>query len=144
MQHTNNAPHSAGISRLIATLRSYSVIPQVNTPSATGSSGKNNHRGYSRSLSKHRMKLSRYKLSGTTHNSGIGATFCVRWLVTASNKIEAQAASPIHKNFSVSVVPGASPAAPSLRTSPPSSLLRQAAKTQTAANAANPHDHTTA
>src|SRR6185503_8149657 len=143
MQHTNSAPHSAGISRLIGTLFSYSVIPQVNTPNATASSGRNNQRGYSRSLSKHKMKLSRYKLNGATHSSGIGATFCVKWLVTASNRIEAQAASPIHKNVSASVGADASPAAFSGAGSTPS-LLRQAAATHTAANAANPHDHVTA
>ncbi len=36
-------------------------------------------------------------LSGTTHKSGIGATFCVKWLVVASSSVEAQAASATQK-----------------------------------------------
>src|ERR1035441_3528398 len=54
------------------------------------------HRKYQRSLSKQRMKLNRYKLSGSTQRNGIAAIFCVRWLVTASSRAEAHAARPIH------------------------------------------------
>src|SRR5580765_3434282 len=53
--------------------------------------------------SKHKMKLSRYKLSGAIHSNGIGATFCVKWLVTASSNAEAQAASPIHNRHCVTL-----------------------------------------
>src|SRR5580692_8898046 len=118
-------------------------MPQVNTPSATASSGRNSQRGYRRSLSKHKMKLSKYKLNGTTHNSGIGATFCVRWLVTASSRMEAQAAKPIHRNLSEAVGAGA-PEVESCWTGSMPSLLRHAASTHTAANAAKPKDHATA
>src|SRR5580704_1869027 len=52
-----------------------------------------------RSLSKHRIKLSRYRLRGTTHSSGIGTRFCVKWLVTASSSVEAHAASAIHNTI---------------------------------------------
>src|SRR3954465_13818301 len=57
-------------------------------------------RRYQRSLSKHRMKLRRYNVRGTTHRNGIAATFWVRWLVTASRRAEAQAASPIQIRLS--------------------------------------------
>ncbi len=50
------------------------------------------------SRSKHKMKLSRYRHSGAIHNSGIGATFCVKWLVIASSMVDAQAARPIHSS----------------------------------------------
>src|SRR5579862_6692805 len=102
-------------------------MPQVKTPSATTSNGRNNQRGYSRSLSKHRMKLSKYKLSGTTHSNGIGATFCVRWLVTASSRMEAQAARLIHRDLSAAVGAGA-PELEGWRTGSMPSLLRQAAR----------------
>src|ERR1019366_3982529 len=118
-------------------------MPHVNTPSAAASSGRNSQRGYRRSLSKHRMKLSRYKLKGTTHSNGIGATFCVRWLVTANNSMEAQAAKPIHSNLSAAVGAGA-PEVEGWRTGSTPSLLRHAASTHTAANAAKPQDQATA
>src|SRR5690349_25091006 len=118
-------------------------MPHVNTPSATASRGRNSQRRYSRSLSKHRMKLSRYKLNGATHSNGIGATFCVRWLVTASSKMEAQVARPIHSNLSVAVGAGALKLE-GWRTGSMPSLPRQAASTQTAANAAKPQDQATA
>src|ERR1700676_3300477 len=118
-------------------------MPHVNTPSATGSSGRNKTRGYRRSLSKHRMKLSRYKLSGTTHSRGIGATFCVRWLVTASNKMDAQAAKPIHRSLSAGG--GAGARMPSVFWTGSTPVLAfDAAHTHTTANTAKPQDHATA
>src|SRR5674476_68634 len=46
------------------------------------------------------MKVSRYSTSGSTHRNGIGAMFCVRWLVTASSRTDAQHASAPHIRYS--------------------------------------------
>src|SRR6185312_16440218 len=62
---------------------------------STAASGTKISRRYHRSLSKQRIKLSKYRLRGSTHRKGIAATFCVRWLVTARRRAEAQAARPI-------------------------------------------------
>src|SRR5437016_3202686 len=53
------------------------------------------------------MKLSRYRLSGAIHRSGMGATFCVRWLVVASSRADAQAAREIHNRIVVPLGLGA-------------------------------------
>src|SRR5271165_4058344 len=57
--------------------------------------GNQGPRPYQRSLSKVKMKLSRYRASGTTHRSGTGEMFCVMWVVTATNNVEGQKAKPI-------------------------------------------------
>ena len=45
-------------------------------PKATPSKRRKKVRGYRRLLSKHRMKLSIYKLNGMTQSSGTAAMFC--------------------------------------------------------------------
>src|SRR5688572_7802230 len=47
--------------------------------------------------SKVMMKLARYSVSGASHSSGTAATFCVRWLVTASSSTEPVADSASHR-----------------------------------------------
>ena len=144
MQHTKSAAHIAGINCLMVVLSSYQFIAYVNNPSAPASRGRNSQRGYSLSLSKHRMKLSRYRLSGTTHSRGIGATFCVRYVVTANNKTDAHAASPIHRILSANDgedVFSSAVAWPSASLAP---LLFQAVRAQAIAKTTNPQDHATA
>src|SRR5215472_4813473 len=53
-------------------------------------------RRYQRLLSKHRMKLNKYRVSGRIHRNGMGAIFTVRWLVIASKSTLGHVASPIH------------------------------------------------
>src|SRR5215831_2824291 len=53
-------------------------------------------RRYQRLLSKHRIKLNKYRVSGRIHRNGMGATFTVRWLVIASKSTLGHIASPIH------------------------------------------------
>src|SRR5271154_4767312 len=62
-------------------------------PSSTPSRRRKRPRRYQPLASKHKIKLSRYKLRGTIHRNGTEATFSVMWLVTASRSAEAQAAS---------------------------------------------------
>src|SRR5262245_56870509 len=98
-----------------------------------------------RSLSKHRIKLNRYRLSGATHRSGIGATFCVRWLVVASSSVEAHAANPIHRSM-VGMLGGfatsaaSSDSAASFGRGIDSSRLRQPAYAHTSAKTPNAAD----
>src|SRR5260370_29519488 len=61
--------------------------------SAMAASGRYSQRLYSRGASKHTMKLSRYTTSGRIQRNGTAATSCVRYVVTPSRRIEAQAAS---------------------------------------------------
>src|SRR5665213_473308 len=144
MQQTKSAAHIAGINCLMVVLSSYQFMPYVNKPSAPASRGRNNQRGYSLSLSKHRMKLRRYKLSGTTHNKGIGATFCVRYGVTANSNTEAQAAKPTHRSFSPSDGAGNESSVAVRPSVSPAPLLFQAANAQAIAKSTNPQDHTMA
>ncbi len=53
-------------------------------------------RGYQRSPSKQKMKLTRYNARGTTQRKGTVATSRQTWLVTASSRIDAAAASRNH------------------------------------------------
>src|SRR5579863_5038945 len=92
-----------------------------------------------RSLSKHRMKLNRYRLSGAIHSIGIGATFCVKWLVTASSNVEAQAARPIHKKMVVSAGAGESSKVTACALCSPRRLFH-AASTHAAPKATYPAD----
>src|SRR5258707_15063988 len=101
-----------------------------------------------RSLSKHRMKLRRYRLSGATHSSGIGATFWVRWLVVASRSVDAHPASPTHRAM-VAMLGGGPAGYSSLRAGSilpltSSARLRQPAHPHTRAKATNAPDHTCA
>src|SRR5438270_3160233 len=54
---------------------------------------------YQRELSKHKIKVSRYTISGSTHKNGTAATFCVNWFVVESSNIDPPAASPNHINI---------------------------------------------
>src|SRR5277367_580451 len=62
-------------------------------PSSTPSRRRKRPRRYQPLASKHKIKLSRYKLRGTIHRNGTEATFSVMWLVTANSSAEPQAAS---------------------------------------------------
>ncbi len=66
------------------------------TPSAAAAAASSTSRGYQRLLSKHRMNVSRYSVSGTIHRSGTAAMFCVMWLVTVSSRTLPVAASASH------------------------------------------------
>src|SRR3954469_5329569 len=46
------------------------------------------------------MKVTKYKLSGTTHKNGITATSEVTWLVVASSARDAHAGNPTQRNRS--------------------------------------------
>ena len=87
------------------------------------------------------MKLSRYKHSGNTHRNGIGAMFCVRWLVIASSNAEGQAASTIHSMRSL--MDGAGPAAARGVCSAATRVLREVSATvaHTTTNNTYPPDH---
>src|SRR5437867_8333042 len=65
--------------------------------SATSSSGHRKRGWYHPFPSKAMMKVARYRLSGTSHRSGTDATFCVRWLVTASSSTDPVAESASHQ-----------------------------------------------
>src|SRR5262245_17279321 len=56
----------------------------------------NNRREYQRSLSKQRMKVTRYRASGTIHRKGMTATSRHTRLVVASSITEGTIASPNH------------------------------------------------
>src|SRR5258708_13394254 len=90
------------------------------------------------------MKLSRDSLSGAIHGSGIGATFCVRWLVVAKSSADAQAASEIHKRMVVHFGRGAASSATVDCTGSASVRLFHAATRQTPANRPNAIDQMTA
>src|SRR5580698_7810195 len=86
-----NTARATGSSEISARPEMAKAIPGSETVARPVKS----QRSYQRSLSKHRMKLSRYRLRGSTHKNGMAAMFCVRWLVTASSRADAQAARPI-------------------------------------------------
>src|ERR1700689_4524915 len=95
-------------------------------------------RQYQRSLSKQRMKLSRYRLRGSTQRNGIAAIFCVRWFVTASRRAEAHAARPIHTRRSDQV--GGTPSE-TATCSPCEARDRQATTPHTSTKAIYEMDH---
>src|SRR3954462_8264905 len=64
-------------------------------PKVTASRRRKMLRGYQRALSKQRMKLSKYRLSGAIHRKGTEAMFCEMWLVMASSSADAIAARVI-------------------------------------------------
>src|ERR1019366_8203641 len=61
------------------------------------SAGMNTERRYQRGLSKQRMKLNRYKASGSTQRKGITATSWHILFVVASRSTEAQAGNSSHQ-----------------------------------------------
>src|SRR4051812_29297935 len=69
------------------------------TPSAASTTGQIARGRYQPCPSNVRMKLRRYSVSGASQSSGTDATFCVRWLVTASNSADPVADSPIQRRY---------------------------------------------
>src|SRR5262245_22352263 len=89
------------------------------------------------------MNVSRYTARGTIQRKGIAATSCVRWVVTASKRTEAQAASA--NQIRRKVQPGAVYAAGSADSSnffitAVCLLVRHAVSPQMAAKPTNPAD----
>ena len=68
---------SACVGPICCKLRSREISWATASRAGTASTAKARRR-YQRSLSKQRMKLSRYRLSGRTHRKGIAATFWLR------------------------------------------------------------------
>jgi len=88
--------------------------------------------------SKARMNVRRYRVSGASHSSGMAATFCVRWLVTASSTTEPVVESASQCSTSPQRGGGAAGAA---ATAPGAgAALRRASKAQASANTPNSHD----
>ena len=77
-------------------------------------------------------------MSGTSHSSGTAATFCVRWLVTASSSTEPVADSASHSSHGLR----SSAAVASSGDSIAWRGVIQAIAAQASAKAANSHDHT--
>src|SRR6267143_133857 len=68
-------------------------------PSQSSSSHHSHSGRYQPRPSKVRMKLSRYSVRGASHSSGTDATFCVKWLVTASSSTDPVAASDSQRKY---------------------------------------------
>src|SRR5690242_13903950 len=96
MATANRPAQNRGISNCRPSSRPLSSNAPVIVAIASAKTGNHRPRRYQRELSKHRMKLSRYNASGRTHSNGSGATFCVRWVVTASNAADGQNDSNVH------------------------------------------------
>src|SRR5439155_21345213 len=105
--------------------------------SATSSSGHRKRGWYHPFPSKAMMKVARYRLSGTSQRSGTDATFCVKWLVTASSSTDPVAESPSHQAYSAF----ATGAAASISLTAAARGVRQATAAHSSANAAKSHDH---
>src|SRR5216117_2483113 len=80
-------------------LKSESTSSQAMAPSHSSSSHHSHSGRYQPRPSKVRMKLSRYSVRGASQSSGTDATFCVRWLVTASSSTEPVAASDSQRRY---------------------------------------------
>src|SRR2546427_7387052 len=108
-------------------------------PPSHSSSSHHSHSGrYQPRPSKVRMKLSRYSVRGASQSSGTDATFCVRWLVTASSSTEPVAASDSQRRY------GGFVAALSSRSgSTRDGSVRQASAAQEAAKPVNSQDQRT-
>src|SRR5947208_15602087 len=93
MQHTNRDTSSIGSSTEMV---SFSSGPWIATKQAIAGStrGRNSFGRYHRSLSKQKIKVSRYTESGSTQTRGMGAMFCVSRFVTLSSRAEVQADRP--------------------------------------------------
>src|SRR6476619_448702 len=90
MQQTKSAPSRVGT---VTEMMLFASGPANATKHmrAGSTSGRKAARRYQRSLSKQRMKVSRYAESGSTQTRGMGAMFCVNRFVTARSKAEAEA-----------------------------------------------------
>src|SRR5260221_13781020 len=84
------------------------------------------------------LKVGRYGVSDTRQSGGPEATFCVRWLVTASSTPEPVAESASHHAYSRFAGAAASGSACACTAV---CGVRQATTAQSSANAANSHDH---
>src|SRR5881396_2302141 len=80
-------------------LKSESTSSQAMAPSHSSSSHHSHSGRYQPRPSKVRMKLSRYSVRGASQSSGTDATFCVRWLVTASSSTDPVAASDSQRRY---------------------------------------------
>ena len=83
------------------------------------------------------MKVARYSVSGTSQRSGTEATFCVRWLVTASSITDPVAESASHHTKSRLATGAASLAAASAA----ARGVRHASAAQRSAKAPKSQDH---
>src|ERR1700720_713645 len=72
----------------------------MTSPTVTANRGWKISRRYQRSLSKHTMKESRYRLNCRTHRNGLTAMSWEIRLVVASNSTEAHAARPAQNSRS--------------------------------------------
>src|SRR2546422_10890516 len=84
------------------------------------------------------MKLSRYSVRGASQSSGTDATFCVRWLVTASSSTDPVAVSDSQRGYG-----GFAAAFSSSRLSPAEGGVSQASAAHKAAKPVKSHDQKT-
>ncbi len=113
MQQTNRPVQN---NRICQTTVSLISMGNMHSTTITGtmpaSSGRYSSRRYQRPPSKHRIKLSRYSASGSTHSRGMGAMSSVRWLVMDISSTVGRAANATQRRRACrSSVTGATAAA---------------------------------
>src|SRR5262245_2942038 len=93
MQQRKRPTANIGISSVMGGFSKSPDIQYAMPPSATAANCRYGLRQYQPRPSKHKIKVSRYRLRGSTHRNGIAATFCDKWLVMERRSTEAHAGS---------------------------------------------------
>ncbi len=77
MQSMKSPVKYSGMAVLMSSVTSLVCRPHAQKPRITAVGPSSHERWYQPSLSKHRMNVSRYSASGTSHRKGMDAMFCV-------------------------------------------------------------------